>query len=222
MSQPLFYNLIIQNQHVKGLADACLLFLRHPLSALRKKENLKESRRTTISPFRSELKMMDVIKQQYELVKMTRELFFRYCETLKNEDYCKELEGFGWGSIRNLHVHVAECYESWLGRFAFKEENVLINSREASDVKEVRELFQQVDQLAARFLEEFGREYNRKLKGRVSWQGEDEELTVLWLITHTMTHEFHHKGQAVSMGRKLGYLPPDTDLIPPEEYEKLL
>ncbi|MFP3360862.1 DinB family protein, partial [Planococcus sp. SIMBA_143] len=36
-----------------------------------------------------------------------------------------------------------------------------------------------------------------------------------WLYTHTATHEFHHKGQIVKIGRKLGYIPPDTDLIEP-------
>ncbi|MCU5378655.1 hypothetical protein OCA08_16075 [Bacillus cereus] len=36
--------------------------------------------------------------------------------------------------------------------------------------------------------------------------------TPLWLLTHTETHEFHHKGQIVSMARHLGYNPPDTDL----------
>jgi uncharacterized damage-inducible protein DinB len=31
-----------------------------------------------------------------------------------------------------------------------------------------------------------------------------------------MTHEFHHKGQIVKIGRQLGYNPPETDLVEPE------
>ncbi len=38
-------------------------------------------------------------------------------------------------------------------------------------------------------------------------------ITPLWLLTHTETHEFHHKGQIVSMARHLGYTPPNTILI---------
>ena len=30
-------------------------------------------------------------------------------------------------------------------------------------------------------------------------------ITPLWLLTHTETHEFHHKGQIVSVARHLGY-----------------
>ena len=37
--------------------------------------------------------------------------------------------------------------------------------------------------------------------------------TRIWLLTHTETHEFHHKGQIASMARHLGYVPPNTDLI---------
>ncbi|MFI5159066.1 MAG: DinB family protein [Sphingobacteriales bacterium] len=33
------------------------------------------------------------------------------------------------------------------------------------------------------------------------------------LFTHVTTHEFHHKGQVVSMSRQLGYTPVDTDVI---------
>jgi len=32
-------------------------------------------------------------------------------------------------------------------------------------------------------------------------------------MTHVMTHEFHHKGQIMTMGRMLGYTPPDADVI---------
>lgn len=32
-------------------------------------------------------------------------------------------------------------------------------------------------------------------------------------MTHVMTHEFHHKGKIMTMGRMLGYTPPDADVI---------
>ena len=40
-----------------------------------------------------------------------------------------------------------------------------------------------------------------------------QEFTPLQLFTHTITHEFHHKGQVMSMSRLLGYVPVDADII---------
>ncbi|MBR7794935.1 hypothetical protein GT022_02615 [Agaribacter marinus] len=53
------------------------------------------------------------------------------------------------------------------------------------------------------------------MSGPVSWQDEEEELTPLWHFTHAATHEFHYKGQIVSMLRQLEYTSDDTDLIKP-------
>ncbi len=41
-------------------------------------------------------------------------------------------------------------------------------------------------------------------------------LTRRWLILHPITHEFHHKGQALALARVLGHPHPgnpDTDLV---------
>jgi uncharacterized damage-inducible protein DinB len=45
--------------------------------------------------------------------------------------------------------------------------------------------------------------------------GRDIQLTVtaLELLTHVTTHEYHHKGQVLTISRQLGYTPVDTDLI---------
>lgn len=33
------------------------------------------------------------------------------------------------------------------------------------------------------------------------------------IFSHVITHEFHHKGQILSIGRHLGYIPVDTDIL---------
>ena len=55
----------------------------------------------------------------------------------------------------------------------------------------------------------------RQIANEVKWQEKPWSTTPLWLLTHTETHEFHHKGQIVAMARHLGYNPPDTDLQEP-------
>jgi uncharacterized damage-inducible protein DinB len=164
---------------------------------------------------------MDVLVRQYDWIRRTRELLFRYCETLTSEDYVRELDGFGGGSIRSLHVHVAECYQSWLGNFALKKGMTLAKPDSVSNVQEMRQVFEEVNSLVYEFFQEFNGRWDLILTGSVPWQDENEELTTLWLFTHTVTHEFHHKGQMVSMSRQLGYTPPDTDLIEPVKWKPI-
>jgi uncharacterized damage-inducible protein DinB len=39
-----------------------------------------------------------------------------------------------------------------------------------------------------------------------------------WLFTQAVTHEFHHKGQIVTIARQLGYQPVETDLVTPRRW----
>lgn len=158
---------------------------------------------------------MNVLVNQYNWIRSTREKLFQYCETLSLEDYIYALENFGWGSIRNLHVHVAECYQSWLANFGLKKGIILVTPEQVNNVQDMRQVFKEIDELVYEFLEKYDGNWDFGITGPVSWQDEEEELTTLWLYTHVVTHEFHHKGQIVSISRALGHIPVDTDLIEP-------
>ncbi|WP_221563241.1 DinB family protein [Alkalihalobacillus sp. TS-13] len=155
---------------------------------------------------------MEVFVTQYDWIQRTRETLFSYCETLSPADYGKELEIFGGDSICSLHAHVADCYRGWLGRRALGKSLPRLNAASVNNVEEMREVFRETDTLVHEFLNEFRGKWDQTIQ--VSFEnGRKAEFTTLWLFTHTITHEFHHKGQIVKMGRHLGYIPPDTDLI---------
>lgn len=44
-------------------------------------------------------------------------------------------------------------------------------------------------------------------------EGVERHVTSLELFSHVITHEYHHKGQVLSISRHLGYTPVDTDII---------
>ncbi|WP_226672341.1 DinB family protein [Rossellomorea aquimaris] len=157
---------------------------------------------------------MDVFVNQYEWIRRTRETLFLYCETLSPSDYVQKIDEFGGDSIRSLHAHVADCYRVWLGSRGLGQSLPKITAESAGNVQEMREIFKVTDSLVHEFLQEFNGKWNHTI--HVSFEeGESAEISALWLYTHTATHEFHHKGQIVKIGRKLGYIPPDTDLIEP-------
>ncbi|MGP4080696.1 DinB family protein [Pseudalkalibacillus sp. R45] len=160
---------------------------------------------------------MEVFVTQYDWIQRTRESLFSYCETLSPADYVKELETFGGDSICSLHAHVADCYRVWLGRRALGKSIPRLNAESINNVEEMREVFRGMDDLVREFLTEFQGKWDQTIQ--VSFEKDSKtEFTTLWLFTHTITHEFHHKGQIVKMGRHLGYIPPDTDLIETDAY----
>lgn len=156
---------------------------------------------------------MNVFKIQYESVRHTRELLFRYCESMSPTDYVKEVEFLGGDSIRSLHAHVADCYRLWLGNRALGKLLPRVHPDFVGNVQEMRQLFQEVDVLVDEFLNHFGDKWAPIV--RTSWENDSVALTGTWLFTHTITHEFHHRGQIVKLGRILGYIPPNLKLALP-------
>ncbi|HET7627672.1 MAG TPA: DinB family protein [Bacillales bacterium] len=164
---------------------------------------------------------MSVLNSQYDLIRQTRERLFLYCERISPEDYVKELEQVGWGSIRNLHAHIAGCYQAWLGRYALEWDAPVVKGEEIAGLPEMKALFKEVDALVETFLKTFGDRPGELLRRPLPGHEVPEVLSVLWLFTQTITHEFHHKGQIVQIGRQLGYVPIDTDLITPDDMVRL-
>ncbi|MGG2015249.1 DinB family protein [Bacillus sp. S10(2024)] len=161
--------------------------------------------------------MLDVLKQQYSFISSTREILFAFLEGIPLQKLHSEVPNFGSGSIIRTHIHVADCYRYWLGSFAFNKKRADFSFTtdyevEHLDIEKVRARFELVDEIVQRFLDEFNGCWFENIANEVKWQKEPWSTTPLWLLTHTETHEFHHKGQIVSMARHLGYNPTNTDL----------
>lgn len=166
-------------------------------------------------------RVSDVLRQQYELIKSTRQILFAFLEEIPLRELHAAVPDFGNGSIIRKHIHAADCYRYWLGSFAMQQKRADFSfasdhEREHADVPQVRDRFRSADEAVERFFVEFDGRWADKIANEVRWQEEPWGTTPLWLLTHTETHEFHHKGQIVSMARRLGYSPPGTDLEAPE------
>lgn len=125
------------------------------------------------------------------------------------------VSGVGSGSIIKTHIHVVDCYLYWLGSFALRQSDfswASDNEVESSDVQKVRVRFELVNETVDRFLQAYNSKWDEQMQNHVEWQEDPIRTTPLWLMTHTETHEFHHKGQIVAIARQLGYVPPDLDL----------
>jgi len=157
--------------------------------------------------------MSNPLQQQYQLVQDARLALFDFCYTISNEDFVKTVEEFNNSSIKNLFVHIANVYLFWIGNNALRKELPFFKEESFCTMNEVQSLFEQVDTIVHNFLKHFNARLGEPIEITIARLGKTIHTTPLTIFTHVITHEFHHKGQILSMGRQHGYVPTDTDVI---------
>jgi len=156
----------------------------------------------------------EYISKQYWLVRDSRRVLFDYCNTVRPEDFVNQNTSFGrGGSMRNLLVHIAHTYQHWIGNTALKRNLMFAGYEEFPTVQQVRDLYEEVDELMRDFIssELVATDLNNAIAYKL--EGVERHVTSLELFSHVITHEYHHKGQVLSISRHLGYTPVDTDII---------
>jgi uncharacterized damage-inducible protein DinB len=157
------------------------------------------------------LSLSEICAAQYQLVLGSRNRLFEYCQTVAPEHYISEAHAFGGGaSMRSLMAHVATVYEYWIGTIALQLPVPDTDPAPYRTIAEVMEKFKKADQLMEQFLQVLP-----QLPPEISFNlgGQVQHASPFTIFTHAITHEFHHKGQVLSISRHLGYTPWDTDVI---------
>ena len=150
-------------------------------------------------------------EKQYELVCDSRRVLFDYCKAISEQHFVKEHSSFGrGGSIRNLLVHIANTYQFWIGQEYLKREMAFTEYTSVETMGDVAQLFRAIDKLIEEFL--VAMKQNEDLATDMAITGKNSSLAFKY-FTHVITHEFHHKGQILSLSRQLGYIPVDTDVM---------
>jgi uncharacterized damage-inducible protein DinB len=156
--------------------------------------------------------MITVLQKQYTLLQGSREVVLNFIETQVGNDLNTPVPAFENKTIRYLLVHTCNTYFQWLVYFALKRPFDLLNEQDFTAINQIRELYTKVDDTMAIFLENFAGQMEIPLNNTLS-RNRQVSATPLQLFTHVLTHEFHHKGQILTMCRLLGHIPPDTDII---------
>jgi len=155
--------------------------------------------------------MNEELRMFYGWVKASREHLFAWAESLPSEVYTRESPDFAYGSLRNVQAHIADCYLLWVRKCGLQQSHPPLKTS-ASEVTAMRQVYAAVDRVLEQAFEQFT-QLDEPLE--IQFPDGAVQVTQRWLIMHPITHEFHHKGQILTMGRLLGwpYPPgPDTDL----------
>jgi uncharacterized damage-inducible protein DinB len=155
--------------------------------------------------------MKELLVAQYDMVADSRDALLDYCDQLTAGDFVIANSSFGRGSIRNLLVHIGTTYQYWIGQHGLSRTMHFPAYEQITSVKQCRDFFDTIDTLISEFLEQFNNAYFHSLSFSIN--NNEITATPLKLFTHVITHEFHHKGQILSLSRHLGYVPVDTDIV---------
>jgi uncharacterized damage-inducible protein DinB len=156
-------------------------------------------------------------QKEYEWVKENREVLLDFCSNMDLNDFTREM-GFGWQSVRDTLVHVANCYHGWLGSYVLLRTKKPITPREnlsQMGIEEIRVLFEKADAYVNEVLESFVQKMDEPIVQPIPWRESSEAISMnpRKLFMHTVTHEYHHKGQIMAIARQMGYEPPNTDVL---------
>lgn len=152
-----------------------------------------------------------MLKQQYEYVLSSRNTLLTYIGTISQQDFLADNSSFGRGSIRNLLVHICQTYCAWIGERALGIKQDFLPFENYQNLSDCQSYFAQVDEYIGLFTQKF--KGNEQQQIELERNGESLIVNPLKLFTHVITHEFHHKGQIMSLSRHLGYTPVDADII---------
>jgi len=154
---------------------------------------------------------MELLKKQYELIKGSRGAMLGFIDREVATQLKTPLKEFNGSNVMYLLVHIANTYKHWVGNFAIRKGLPFSDENTINDIAGVQKLFDEVDELMMEFLNSFNRP-DIKVTNTLR-SGKTTDLSILELFTHVITHEFHHKGQIMTMCRLLGHTPIDTDVI---------
>jgi uncharacterized damage-inducible protein DinB len=158
--------------------------------------------------------MNDDLATFYRLTQRTRARVLDWLEALPPDVLTERREDFAFGSLGGIFAHVADCYLWWVGTVGLGYDDRPAFDGSSADA--LRRAFRDVDAAVGEALATFV-----DVDAPMPWtapEGHQEVLSRRWLILHPITHEFHHKGQALALARVLGRPhpgSPDTDLIAP-------
>lgn len=155
--------------------------------------------------------LTEYAKGQYQFIKGSRAVLLEYCKTISTDDFVNRNTSFGrGGSMRNLLVHIVNTYQFWIANVSLQKNIGYPKYEEFGTIEEVTKLFDEVDNFMHEFIEALDT-FPKEIPFQIN--GKQDAASAFQLFSHAITHEFHHKGQVLSISRHLGYTPVDTDIM---------
>ncbi|QQR72770.1 MAG: DinB family protein [Holophagales bacterium] len=159
--------------------------------------------------------MSDLLRSVRELLAYTIWADRTLLEALRGvsvEDLTRE-SGTSFGSLAGTMAHILAAEQRWLARFLGGPEPETLPAEAFADRLQLALAFEEIWSQLEFFIASLTAE---QLAAELTWTdsaGRSQTRTLRKAVFHLVNHSTYHRGQAVSLLRQLGYVPPATDLI---------
>jgi uncharacterized damage-inducible protein DinB len=134
-----------------------------------------------------------------------------HCDGFSPEELSRELDGFGYGSIREQLQHMIGAEQYWVG-VLYGE--MLVDEDEADRVSidALRAFRLRVFEVTTTYLDGASSDELNTQRSMLTWGDREQDLVPAHVVLRTQTHVFQHQGQVAAMARLLGRpIPPGLD-----------
>lgn len=156
---------------------------------------------------RGEMGLIDMFQYNWQI----REDWFKWCETIPNEELTKKRIG-GMGSILHNLFHIIDCEQIWVNQMLGTP---VINRdiHKITNLNEVKAFSNVTKPVTKSFIDSYtsqGEERTLVVKRK---NGTSILFSYDKVIKHIFSHEIHHIGQISVWSREIGVKPVSSDLI---------
>lgn len=153
---------------------------------------------------------MSCIEMLFEHNFVVREPILDSVRQLSEEDFIRN-HGVGWGSVRDILVHLINTEKYWIS-ILNDDEMEFMDSSDYPDVDSIAKAWKNVEKETRAYLMTLDDSHLHHVKG-VRWPDATISFTVRKALLHLATHEVHHRGLIVGLIRKMGHSPPVVDML---------
>ncbi|WP_225942110.1 DinB family protein [Sporosarcina limicola] len=140
-----------------------------------------------------------------------REEWFKWCETISNEELKKKRIG-GMGSIIHNLFHVIDCEQIWVNQM--QGTPVIIKDiNKISCLNDVKTFSNLTKPVTRCFIKSYTSEAEDRSLVVKSKNSTTKSFPFEKVISHILSHEIHHIGQLSVWSREIGLKPVSSDLI---------
>ncbi|MHA2142189.1 MAG: DinB family protein [Candidatus Thorarchaeota archaeon] len=154
--------------------------------------------------------MMSCIEMLFEHNFAVREPIIESVRQLSSEDFTRD-HGVGWGSVRDILVHLVNTEKYWMSVLK-DDEMEQLDSSDYSDIGSIAHVWIEAEKETREYLMTLENDHLHHVK-RVRWPDATISFTVKKALVHLATHEVHHRGLIVGLIRKMGHTPPVVDML---------
>ena len=142
-----------------------------------------------------------------------RKRLLEFLGTISREDFVRPVPEAAGKSIRDILVHSVSASGFWISLLQNRGHDRL-DPASYPNIEAVLPVIEEVSDRVHHVLTNAEEAwFVRKAVFSLPSSKTMEELVPAWVAVHMLTHEYHHKGQIVTIARMMGYEPPETDFL---------